>query len=142
MKFRYSTLHPEQNQLDSLPRVPLQISLADKSIEVVGLLDSGATINVLPFDIGKSLGATWEEQKAIIPLAGNLRQSLAQPLILNAIVGEYPSVQLAFAWVNHNNVPLILGQTNFFAEFDVAFYRSRFEFEVKPKNPKANLSEK
>jgi len=28
---------------------------------------------------------------------------------------------------------LILGQTNFFLEFDVCFYRSKQEFEVKPK---------
>ncbi|MEN0046513.1 MAG: hypothetical protein AAF806_05615 [Bacteroidota bacterium] len=140
MKFRYSTLHPKQNQLDSLPRLPLQLSSRTNTIEVVGLVDIGATINVLPFDIGISLGATWDEQKAIIPLAGNLQQSLAQPLLLDAQVGEYPIVKLAFAWVKHNEVPLILGQTNFFAEFDIAFYRSRFEFEVVPKQLKANLS--
>ena len=30
-------------------------------------------------------------------------------------------------------VPLLLGQTNFFDEFDVCFFRSRAEFEVRPK---------
>jgi hypothetical protein len=30
---------------------------------------------------------------------------------------------------------LILGQTNFFMEFDVCFYRSHLEFEIRPKSP-------
>jgi hypothetical protein len=94
----------------------------------------------LSFNIGISLGARWDNQKAVIPLAGNLRQSLAQPLLLTAKIGVYPDAQLAFAWVRHNDIPLILGQTNFFAEFDVAFYRSRFEFEVKPKHSKTSLN--
>jgi|GEM_PF-4096697 hypothetical protein len=28
---------------------------------------------------------------------------------------------------------MMQGQMNFFMEFDVCFYRSQFEFEVKPK---------
>ncbi|MEQ9621586.1 MAG: hypothetical protein RLO37_06490 [Coleofasciculus chthonoplastes F1-TOW-03] len=45
------------------------------------------------------------------------------------------STELLFAWVQRPNTPLILGQTNFFLEFDVCFYRSKLEFEVKPKSP-------
>jgi hypothetical protein len=36
--------------------------------------------------------------------------------------------------VSKPNAPLILGQTNFFMEFDVSFYRSQLEFEIKPKS--------
>ena len=43
-------------------------------------------------------------------------------------------VRLAFAWVNVENAPFILGQTNFFMEFDVHFYRSRLEFEIESKS--------
>ncbi|MEN0048648.1 MAG: hypothetical protein AAF806_16420 [Bacteroidota bacterium] len=133
MRFKYSTLYPEQSQLDSLPRVPLTLQLNNNEIEIVGLVDSGATINVMPFGVGTNLGAVWNEQKAIIPLAGNLEKSMAQPILIDAKLGDYPPVQLAFAWVKHDKVPLILGQTNFFAEFDICFFRSKLEFEVKPK---------
>jgi len=51
-----------------------------------------------------------------------------------AEIGDLPVVKLAFAWIRTNDVPLILGQTNFFMEFDVCFYRSRLEFEVKPRS--------
>ena len=40
---------------------------------------------------------------------------------------------LAFAWARAENIPVILGQTNFFMEFDVCFYRSKMEFDVNPK---------
>lgn len=33
-----------------------------------------------------------------------------------------------------NNAPLILGQTNFFMEFEVCFYRFKLEFELKPRS--------
>lgn len=133
MRFAYSTVHPNQNELDSLPRIPVNLVLGNQSIEVAGLVDSGATINVLPFSIGQQLGAAWDAQKATIRLAGNLSRSFAQPLVLQATVGTFPSVRLAFAWVQHDETPVILGQTNFFMEFDVCFFRSKLEFEVTPK---------
>jgi hypothetical protein len=133
MRFKYSTTGPLQNEFDSLPRLPLLLRLNDQTIEVVGLVDSGATVNVLPHEVGLRLGAVWDDGKANIRLAGTLGNLKAMPLFLAAHVGEFPPVRLAFAWVQSNDVPLVLGQTNFFMEFDVCFYRSKLEFEVKPR---------
>jgi len=72
MLFKYSTTSPTQNEFDSLPRIPLLLQRGDRSIEAVGLVDSGATVNVLPYELGIHLGAEWDEQKAIIQLSGNL----------------------------------------------------------------------
>lgn len=134
MRFRYSTTNPTQDEFDSLPRLPLTLRYGDQEIEVIGLIDSGATVNVLPYEVGIQLDAQWEEQKATIPLAGNLGRQLAMPLFAMATVGNYEPIRLAFAWVNTPNMPLILGQTNFFMEFNVHFYRSRLEFEIEPKS--------
>ncbi|MDB9444835.1 hypothetical protein [Anabaena sp. CS-542/02] len=133
MRLKYSTTDPSQNEFDSLPRLPLILRKGDQIIEVLALVDSGATINVLPYEIGLHLGGIWDSRKAIIQLAGNLSQA-AMPFFATAEIGEFPSVNLAFAWVNKPNTPLILGQTNFFIEFDVCFYRSKLEFEIKPKS--------
>ncbi len=51
-----------------------------------------------------------------------------------ASVGSFPPAQLAFAWADNDNVPLLLGQMNFFLEFDICFYRSRSVIEVAPKS--------
>jgi hypothetical protein len=134
MRFKYSTINSTQNEFDSLPRIPLLLRRGDRSIEALGLVDSGATVNVLPYELGLELGAVWDDRKAIIQLAGNLSSQPATPLSLTAEIADFQPTQLVFAWVRNPSVPLILGQTNFFLEFDVFFYRSKLEFEINPKS--------
>ncbi len=69
----------------------------------------------------------------MLQLSGNLAQFEARVLILSATVGRFPSVRLVFAWTQATQIPLLLGQANFFMEFDVCFYRSQKIFEVTPK---------
>jgi hypothetical protein len=59
MRFKYSTSSPSQNEFDSLPRVPLTLQQGDRIVETVGLVDSGATINVLPYAIQLQLDCNW-----------------------------------------------------------------------------------
>ena len=134
MRFKYSTTSPSQNEFDSLPRVPLLLRQRDRVVETIGLVDSGATINVLPYEIGLQLGSIWDERKVILRLTGNLGNQQAIPFSLVAQIGEFEPVKLVFAWTNNPNAPLILGQTNFFLEFDVCFYRSKAEFEIQSKS--------
>lgn len=134
MRFKYSTTDSSQNEFDSLPHIPLILRNNDQAIEVVELVDSGATVNVLPYDIGIQLGGSWGNRQAIIQLASNLGNQPAMPLFAMDEIGEFAPVRLAFAWVKSNQVPLILGQTNFFREFDICFYRSKLEFEIQPRS--------
>jgi hypothetical protein len=134
MRFKYSTLNPLQREADSLPWLPLELSRNERKIQVVGLVDSGATVNVLPYEVGLHLGAVWQSQNALIKLAGNLGGHPAVPLFVMAQFGSLAPVRLAFAWTQSDNVPVILGETNFMMEFDVCFYRSKLEFEVNPKS--------
>ena len=138
MRFKYSTTNPNQNEFDSLPRLPLSLRREDRIVELIGLVDSGATVNVLPYELGLQLGGVWEDRRAVIQLAGNLGNQPAMPFSAVAQVGEFLPTELVFAWSRSPNVPVILGQTNFFLEFDVCFYRSTSEFEVKPTSQTAN----
>jgi hypothetical protein len=54
-------------------------------------------------------------------------------VIVSGHVASFPPVELAFAWTQATDVPMILGQVNFFMEFDVCFFRSQAAFEVNPK---------
>ncbi len=134
MRFKYSTTSPSQNEFDSLPRIPLILRRGDRSIEAIGLVDSGATVNVLPYELGIQLGAEWDDNRAIIQLSGNLGNQPAMPLAATTEIETFPPTELLFAWTRSPNAPLIFGQTNFFLEFDVCFYRSRSEFEIKLKS--------
>jgi predicted aspartyl protease len=99
-----------------------------------GLLDTGASVNVLPYSVGVELGYVWEQQTTALSLTGNLAQYEARVVVLQAVVGQFEAVQLVFAWTYATNVPLILGQVNFFMEFDVCFYRSQLQFEISLKS--------
>jgi hypothetical protein len=116
----------------SLPYLPITLQYQN-SLSVQGLLDTGATVNVLPYSIGTQLGAVWEQQTIPVKLTGNLANFEARVLIVSATIGNFAPVRLAFAWTQSDNIPLLLGQVNFFMEFDVCFYRSQFEFEIRPK---------
>ena len=98
MRFRYSTTDPAQNEFDSLPRVPLILRCEGRTVEALGLVDSGATVNVMPYELGLQLGATWDDSKAMIQLAGNLGNQPATPFSAMAQFGDILPVQLAFAW--------------------------------------------
>jgi hypothetical protein len=132
-RFTYSEGEATSPIASSLPYLPVSLAYQHQQIEVSGLLDTGATVNVLPYQVGIQLGAKWEAQTIPVKLTGNLAQQEARVLIVSATVSKFLPVRLAFAWSRSEEVPVILGQVNFFMEFDVCFYRSQGAFEVKPK---------
>ncbi|MGB2926669.1 MAG: hypothetical protein WBB82_15320 [Limnothrix sp.] len=115
-----------------LPYLPLTLTNGKRSIEVMALLDTGASVSVLPYEIGLRLGAIWENQIVQIPLSGNLAHSESRGLVLTGKVAHFSPILLAFAWTQATDVPVILGHMNFFAEFNVCFYRHELAFEVCP----------
>lgn len=117
----------------TLPYVPIALTYRNFSVEAMALLDTGASVNVLLYEVGLQLGAIWQEQTVPIQLSGNLGQMEARGLVLSAIVAEFPPILLAFAWTESTEAPLILGHMNFFAEFDVCFYRADLAFELRPR---------
>jgi hypothetical protein len=134
VRFAYSHIADQPASL--MPRLPLSLRYALRSAEVIGLLDTGSAVNVLPYYIGQELGAVWEEQATPVTLAGSLGRFEARALIVYATQPRLPiadPVRLVFAWTQTNDAPVILGQVNFFMEFDVCFHRSQGMFEVRPK---------
>jgi hypothetical protein len=115
---------------EALPTIPITLIHADSSVSANALLDTGSTVNLLPYGIGLQLGAIWEEQTIRLPLAGNLAKVEARGLFMHVQIGNLEPVRLAFAWAQASQVPLILGQTNFFREFDACFQRSRHTIEI------------
>ena len=133
VRFAFTEVDPDLGTLSTLPYLPLVLTYQNQSINVSGLLDTGSSVNVLPYEMGLRLGAVWERQRLSVPLGGNLARFEARALVLTANVERFSSVELAFAWTQDKNAPLILGQMNFFLAFDVCFYRAESAFEISPK---------
>lgn len=130
---RFSYLSRGQQRTEgALPYLPLTLQRKKHSVSVMALVDSGASVNVLPYSVGIRLGAVWEKQTAQVQLGGNLANTEARGLLVTATVPSFAPVRLAFAWAKSDNCPVILGQMNFFQEFNVCFFRSKLTFEVLP----------
>jgi hypothetical protein len=133
-QFPFVELAPAIGAISQMPMLPLALSRGSHSVALSGLLDTGAAINVLPHGAGLQLGAVWDQQTTSVQLTGNMAGIEARVLIVSAQVRNFPLVRLAFAWAASDAMPAILGQTNFYQEFDVCFFRARGVFELRPKS--------
>ena len=132
-QFPYVPRDPSLGNASLAPMLPITL-IGSQSVSTTGLLDSGAAINVLPYSLGVQIGFIWDQQTRFIELSGNLAAVEARVVVLSAVVGSFPPVRLAFGWAKSNEVSVILGQVNFFLEFDICFFRKRGMFEVRPKS--------
>ena len=114
------------------PFLSIELQHNTNHITAFGLLDTGSAVNVLPYELGVQLGKVWENETTTIRLGGNLANWEAKGIILAANVADFPPVRLAFAWTLNNDIPVILGQVNFFMLFDVCFFRKALTFELEP----------
>jgi hypothetical protein len=130
-QFPYCDRNPAFGGLDLMPDLPLVLRHQSHTLSVMALVDSGASISVLPHTMGIQLGFDWSNQKAKITLGGTLAHIAARGIIVEAVVGKISPVRLALAWADSDQVPFILGQFNFFQAFDVCFFRNRGVFEIR-----------
>ena len=137
VRFAYAAIAASRSAGNLLAYLPITLRHGTHVLGVTGLLDTGSTVNVLPYPMGLQLGFVWEQQTTQVHLTGSLARLPARGAIVSGQVASFPPVDLAFAWTQATDVPMILGQVNFFMEFNVCFFRSQTAFEVNPKG-KAN----
>jgi hypothetical protein len=117
------------------PMLTVHLANATSGMTAEALVDSGSDTNVLPWDVGVHLGCDWSRAIPLPPISGALASTPTRGVLLTVTVGTFPPVSMAFAWVQSNAVHLLLGQTNFFLEYDVCYSASRGEFTVAPQTP-------
>ena len=136
IRFAYTATAQRPN--DPMPRLAMTLIYKGRAIEVVGLLDTGAMVSVIPYHIGLALGATWHEQTRPMPLGGSIGHLEARGIILLAahpqLTPKAPvkaPVELGFAWTRSEEVPVIFGQANFFKTFRVCFNGAQGIFDIE-----------
>ena len=132
-RFDYQNSGNTSLQSDFLPLLSVILKRGNRLVESSALLDTGSTVNLLPYSLGIEPGAVWEDQMRLPNLSGNVANYEARGLVLETRIAEFKPINMVFAWTKSNDVRLILGQINFFAEFDACFFRSQGFFEIKLK---------
>lgn len=59
LQFPYTITNPALGESSALPYLPLTLTQLQQTVPVTGLVDSGAMVNVLPYQIGQQLGLVW-----------------------------------------------------------------------------------
>ncbi len=91
-KFPYKIIDSSLGMVDRLPYIPLTLSLDGQSLNTEGLLDTGASVNVLPYELGLQVGLIWEDETLSVLLAGNLARFEARAVVVDAQVSSFPTI--------------------------------------------------
>ena len=134
VRFAYADIDASHTAGSLLPHLQITLRHGTNAVTIPELLDTGSTVNVLPYNVSLQLGMIWEQQPTRVHLTGNLARLPARGVIVSGQVASFPPVQLVFAWTQSIEVPVILGHVNFFMEFDVCFFGSQAAFEINPKH--------
>ena len=118
-----------------LPFCPALLISPVSAVVADALLDSGATVCVLPHSVGITLGFQWDKARPSLPLGGNLARFEARSVILKVALPEFQPQLVEFSWSRSENVPVILGQRNFFQLFDGRFSGLTKQFNLRLSAP-------
>ena len=88
-RFKFAERIDSMGQKGHAPALSLRLAYRKKILEREGLLDTGAAISVLPYSIGKVLGADWSAPAPRIRLAGNLAGLEACGIVIAAKVAMF-----------------------------------------------------
>jgi hypothetical protein len=131
-RFPYTPIPPFSG---GMPVVTVHLARGTYALVTPALVDSGAAMNLLPFECGEQLGFVWNEQRLALPMGGLLSEAKAFAVPVTLTLDPFPSIELAFAWTNvpHEKLRVLLGQINFFQHFKVTFTAYEHHFEISPK---------
>lgn len=134
MRFAYTAVSSFPGNV--MPRLILELRRYNREISVDALVDTGSSLNLMPYSAGLALGGDWDTAPDLPPLVGALGKIKARGLLVtyaHPIVTNGEPVELLFGWAENDLVPVLLGQMNFFRHFDVCFFLADGYFEVTRK---------
>ena len=133
-RFRYTSPEPQLPFRAGMPLLPVTLTSQFGIIKANGLVDSGAMINVLPYDLGAQLRLSSTQPAISIYIGGGFANLPARIVVVMGQVGECAPVKMVFAWTQdpQRQPPLIFGQINFFRAFQVTLNGLEGWFDVQP----------
>jgi hypothetical protein len=88
-RYPFISSDPTLGEASFRPYLPCSLVRQQTSVTASALLDTGASVNVMPYLIGVELGYEWERQTTALSLTGNLAQYEARVVLVEAVVGQF-----------------------------------------------------
>lgn len=143
MKFNYTPLRDssspagQSRRFIKVPLVEVKLSYGERSADIIGLIDTGATDCLfdrgVADDLGIDLSQTGLEQRTYYGLGG---QSVIGHVrrVGFRVKGFNEWIEIDGAFVDAKLPFQLLGQTGFFDNYEVSLRRYRGKFEVKSRS--------
>ena len=93
-RFAYVRAESGRSAATILAYLPIQLNNQKSTVSISALVDSGSTVNVLPYSIGLQLGLVWEQQTTPVILTGSLARLPARGIIVEGQIDTLPSGSL------------------------------------------------
>ena len=137
--FRYEKVPRRDGTLRKAPYIPIYVRIKEgKLIKVVALLDTGADTTVIPNDLAEVLGLKQTESLETGGIGGKTKVKKSRLTL--EIKGEHEKHQLTIPVLVLQNrsedVPLILGRSGFFENFNIIIRQNEEKITLKKIQPK------
>ncbi len=117
-------------RLSVFPMLPLQLQAKNKTVNEIALLDSGAAMSVMPFELGVRLGLDWDTSLKGSGLGNLVKPEDSRLVFLDVLIDPFKPFKNVFVWINTDDVRFVVGQANFLAHFDVLLCARKQEFTL------------
>jgi hypothetical protein len=94
MRFPYADITASRAEESLLAYLPITLRHGTHVVTVPGLLETGSTVNVLPYSLGLQLGLVWEQQPTQVHLTESLARLPARGVIVSGQVASFPPIEL------------------------------------------------
>ena len=139
MKFEYLTVansRATKGALKKRPMVEIVATANGKSREYVALIDSGADVTMMSTEIADALGVDWKSgrKSSAMGISGGLQTSYLGSIdVAVKRIGETITLPVLFT---EANIPILLGQEEFFDYYRIRFEKDHDMFEIVKSNRK------
>ena len=109
-----------------LPMVWVRLGLRH---ELLALVDTGASVNVLPHSVGLQLDLDWNSSPDGPEIGGSIA-GVSKKVKLLLKIRDFDALEMEFCWLSHNRARVILGHDDFLKNFDVCFSTQEKKFSI------------
>jgi predicted aspartyl protease len=129
--FKYKSVKLKSGKNILRPMIPLTIQAKEK-IDLVGILDSGSDITIIPKEIAEAVGIDLQEENEISGISGIPVKARQAKVSVNFGRGhEIYSFNIPVLIPEKENIPIIIGRMGFFEQFKITFAEADKKIEFK-----------
>jgi len=125
MIFKYKRIdRPAPFPTIHAPAIPVTIAGKKDSVDVVGLIDSGADFSVIPREMAEIIGADLSNKPEEIGGIGGNTKAIETKIKMTITKGHEAYTQTISAYVVEDlqdSFPILIGRSGFFPKFKITF---------------------